>query len=138
MPRWAAVGVVYLAVGTVWILVLLLIVPTLIAQAQDLARKCTGADARRANAGSSRADCSCASSRSARSCARTPGATDAVGALILTLWTLVGGIVGIVTIVVLSFYFLVETTRSSGRSSGSSRAAGAFACARSRIRSPRR
>ena len=108
MPRWAAVGVVYLTVGTVWLLVLLLIVPTLITQAQDLARNAPGLmhDAQRWLIARGLLVRELTFGEVVR---ETPGATDAVGALILTLWTLVGGIVGIVTIVVLSFYFLVET-----------------------------
>ena len=108
MPRWVAVGVVYLAGGMVGIGVLLLVVPTLIAQAQDLARNLPGLvhDAQRWLIARGLLVRELTVGEVMR---ETPGATDAVGALVLTLWTLVGGIVGVVTIVVLSFYFLVET-----------------------------
>jgi predicted PurR-regulated permease PerM len=108
MPRWAAVGVVYLAGGTVGLVVLLMIVPTLIEQAQELARNLPGLlhDAQRWLIARGVLVRELTFGEVMR---ETPGATDAVGAVILTLWTLVGGIVGIVTIIVLSFYFLVET-----------------------------
>jgi predicted PurR-regulated permease PerM len=108
MPRWAAVAAVYLAVGAAWLLGMMLVVPTLIAQAQDLARNAPGLmhDVQRWLI----ARGLLVRERTFGEVVReTPGATDAVGALLLTLWTLVGGIVGVVTIVVLSFYFLVET-----------------------------
>jgi predicted PurR-regulated permease PerM len=108
MPRWRAVGLVYLAGGAVGLLVLLLIIPTLLAQAQDLARNTPGLlhDVQRWLIARGILVRELTFGEVVR---EAPGATDAVGALIQTLWTLVGGLVGIVTIVVLSFYFLVET-----------------------------
>jgi predicted PurR-regulated permease PerM len=99
---------VYLAVGAVGLMVLLVIVPTLVTQAQDLARNAPGLmhDAQRWLIARGLLVRELTFGEVVR---ETPGATDAVGALFQTLWTLVGGIVGIVTIVVLSFYFLVET-----------------------------
>jgi predicted PurR-regulated permease PerM len=107
MPRWRAVGLVYLAGGAVGLLVLLLIIPTLLAQAQDLARNTPGLlhDLQRWLIARGILVRELTFGEVVR---EAPGATDAVGALIQTLWTLVGGIVGIVTIVALSFYFLVE------------------------------
>jgi predicted PurR-regulated permease PerM len=107
LPRWAAVTVVYLVSGVVGLAVVLTIVPTLIGQMQDLARRAPellhqgqqwlighGVLGRELSVGE---------------VVRQPGATDAVGAVLGTVWTVLGGIVGVVTILVLSFYFLLET-----------------------------
>ena len=108
LPRWVAVAIVYLLSGTVGLVVLLMVVPTLMGQTQDLARQAPellhraqqwliahGVLGRELTMG--------------EVVREAPGATDAVGAVLLTVWTLLGGLVGVVTILVLSFYFLIET-----------------------------
>ncbi len=40
---------------------------------------------------------------------QTAGGTDAVGALVRTIWGFVGGIFGLLTILILAFYFLVDS-----------------------------
>jgi predicted PurR-regulated permease PerM len=108
LPRWGAVTVVYVLFGAAALAILILVVPTLIGQTQDLVRNAPallhhvqrwliaqGALARELPVG--------------ELVRETPGTTNAVGALVLTVWTLLAGLVGTVTIVVLSFYFLIET-----------------------------
>src|SRR5204862_3004874 len=105
--RWASVGLVSRAVGAVGLIVLLRVIPTLIAQTQDFVRNAPGLmhDVQRWLIARGLLVRELTFGEVVR---ETPGATDAVGAVLVTLWTLVGGIVGVVTIVVLSFYFLVE------------------------------
>ena len=108
LPRWAAVTVVYLVSGVLGLAVVLMVVPTLIGQMQDLAHRAPellhqGQQWLIAR-GVLRHELSVG-----EVVRQAPGATDAVGAVLLTVWTLLGGILGVVTILVLSFYFLLET-----------------------------
>lgn len=109
MPRWAAILIIYVAFIGAVVGVALLIVPPLVEQARALwsvlpdmlqraqqwlidrgllSRELTVREAVEQAPG---------------------GGTDAVGAVITAVWGLVGGVFGVVTILILAFYFLLES-----------------------------
>jgi predicted PurR-regulated permease PerM len=108
LPRWAAILSVYVALFAILVLFGMLMVPPLAAQASDfvnaapellsrgqrwlieqgiLTREITISEAVRQSP--------------------LPG-TDAVGTVVSALWGFVGGLFGIVTILIVTFYFLVD------------------------------
>lgn len=108
LPRWAAILVIYLLVIAVLVGVGLLVIPPLVTQTRQLwaalpellhhgqqwlvdrgwlSREMSVSEAVR----------------------KSPvGGTDAVGAVIGALWTFAGGVFGVVTILILTFYLLVD------------------------------
>ena len=108
LPRWAAAGIVYLIGGTAVLAIVLAVVPTLLGQAQELARSLPDllhqAQQWLVAHGVLRRELSLQEVAQ-----QAPGAGDAVGTVLLTVWTLMGGLFGMITIVVLSFYLLIET-----------------------------
>ena len=108
MPRVGAVVVVYVLTLVVGVAVLVSVLPTLVGQAQALVRHApdllaSGQQWLMAH-GIPRRELSLQ-----EMVRQAPVGGDAVGTLLLTLWGIVGGVFGVVTIFVLSFYFLVET-----------------------------
>jgi predicted PurR-regulated permease PerM len=109
VPRWAAILSVYAALVTVVILFVMLIVPPLVAQARELVtaapdllsraqqwliaqgiltREITIGDAVR----------------------QAPvGGTDAVTTVMSAIWRFVGGIFGVITILIVAFYLIIES-----------------------------
>src|SRR4051812_20734481 len=111
LPRWFAILVIYIAIVGVFILVALIVIPPLIAQATSLwagmpdefnrlqrilirynlmRRPITLAEAVQS--------------------APTGSGADAVGTVLIALSTFAGGIFAVVTVLILSFYFLIETS----------------------------
>jgi predicted PurR-regulated permease PerM len=108
LPRWAAILVIYLALVGALVGLAILVIPPLVSQARDLwaslptllhnaqqwliqrglmARELTLQEAVR----------------------QTPvGGSDAVGTVVGAIWGLVGGIFGVITILILTFYLLVD------------------------------
>ena len=108
LPRWAAIAVVYLVGGAVGLAILLAVVPTLLGQTQDFAHSLPHllheAQQWLVARGVLRRELSFQEVAS-----QAPGASDTVSTLLLTVWTLMGGLLGVITIIVLSFYLLIET-----------------------------
>jgi predicted PurR-regulated permease PerM len=107
LPRWAAILSVYVALFTVIVLFVMLMVPPLVTQARDflavapdlltrgqqwlidqgvLSREITISDAVR----------------------QAPAGTDAVTTVVSAIWGFVGGVFGVVTILIVAFYLLIE------------------------------
>ncbi|HEV3139148.1 MAG TPA: AI-2E family transporter [Vicinamibacterales bacterium] len=111
VPRWLAILVVYGAIVTIMGLVALAVVPPLVAQAESLWQRLPGEFNRMQSflidhglmSGSSRVTLEQAVQN-----APTGAATNAVGTVLIALGSLIGGIFGLVTVVILSFYLLVE------------------------------
>ena len=112
VPRWAAILVIYVCILGVVVTVLILIIPPIVAQARGLAmelprllhqgqqwlidrglltREISAREAVQQTAGSS-------------------GAQDTVGLIVGAVFGFVGGIFGLITMLVLAFYFLVDST----------------------------
>jgi predicted PurR-regulated permease PerM len=108
LPRWAAILSVYVALFTVIVLFVMLMVPPLAAQARDffavapdllsraqqwlidqgiLSREITISDAVR----------------------QAPAGTDAVSTVVSAIWGFVGGVFGLLTILIVTFYLLVDS-----------------------------
>src|SRR5437773_6197928 len=111
VPRWLAILVVYVTIVSVLVLVALTVVPPLVAQAEALWEK-TPAEFSKLQ--SFLIDHGMMSSASrvtleqAVQNAPSGTATNAVGTVLIALGSLVGGVFGIVTVVILSFYLLIE------------------------------
>lgn len=108
LPRTAAVLLVFACVVALGVAAGLLVVPTLVEQAQGLAERLPellhrtqtwlvghGLLARELSM--------------QELVSQAPVGSDAMGAVVSTVWGLVGGFFGVATILVLSFYFLVES-----------------------------
>lgn len=111
LPRWAAILIVYIALIGSLVGVGMMVFPPLVMQARELwaelptllergqqwlldhgliSQQVTMRDAVEQTAGAA-------------------GGTDAVGAVVRTIWGFVGGIFGLLTILILAFYFLVDS-----------------------------
>jgi predicted PurR-regulated permease PerM len=110
LPRWAAILVIYLIVISILVAVAIAVVPPLISQARELtaslpnllhklqvwlidrgllSRELTFTEAVQ----------------------KTPvGSSDAVGTVLSAVWGVVGGIFGVITILILTFYLLVDAS----------------------------
>jgi predicted PurR-regulated permease PerM len=107
LPRWGAILVIYLCFLSVVVGLALLVVPPLVSQARELwsafpemlrkgqqwlidrgllAREVTFREA----------------------VEQAPGTSDAVGTVVAALWGFVGGVFGVMTILILAFYLLLE------------------------------
>jgi len=111
VPRWLAILTVYGTIVSILILLALAVVPPLVAQAEQLWARLPEEFNK---AQSFFIDLGLMSSRSrvtlqqAVQNAPTGTATNAVGTVLVALGTVIGGAFGIVTVVILSFYLLVE------------------------------
>ena len=111
VPRWLAILGVYVAIVSVLVLVALTVVPPLVIQAEALWAKIPDEFNRLQ---SFLIDHGVMSSRSrvtleqAVQNAPTGTATNAVGTVLIAIGSVIGGVFGIVTVVILSFYLLVE------------------------------
>ena len=109
IPRWAAILSVYVALFTVIGLFVMLMVPPLAAQARDLVTAAPdllhraqlwlierGALSREITIG--------------EAVRQAPGAagSDAVGTVVSAIWGFVGGVFGVVTILIVAFYVLID------------------------------
>jgi predicted PurR-regulated permease PerM len=112
VPRWAAILVIYLCIIGAVVTVAILVIPPIVMQARELAmelprllhqgqqwlidhgiltREITAREAVQQTAGSG-------------------GAQDTIGLVVGAVWGFVGGIFGLVTMLVLAFYLLVDST----------------------------
>jgi predicted PurR-regulated permease PerM len=116
LPRWLAILVVYGSILTIVVLLALAIVPPLIAQAESLWQKLP-AEFNRLQ--SFLIDHRLMSNRSRvtleQAVQNTPtgAATNAVGTVLVAIGSLVGGAFAVVTVVILSFYLMVEADAMS-------------------------
>jgi predicted PurR-regulated permease PerM len=108
LPRWLAILVVYLAILAVLTVVLLTVLPTLISQARGFADYfpvlvergqryliARGLLRERLSVG--------------EMVQQAPIGGDFVGTVLVTVWGFLGGVFGLVTILILTFYLLVES-----------------------------
>jgi predicted PurR-regulated permease PerM len=109
IPRWLAILVIYVAIVALLVLVALAVVPPLIAQAGALwARMPAEFDKIQAFLIRYKLMRSPITLAEVVQNAPTGSANDAVGTVLVALSSLVGGVFGFVTILILSFYLLVE------------------------------
>lgn len=107
VPRWLAILIVYLSILAVVSGISFTVFPPLVRQAQEfskhLPQMIDGAQKYLVSHG-------ILSSRMtfADIVQQTPGSADAFNTLVVTIWGLIGGVFGIVTILFLTFYLLVE------------------------------
>lgn len=109
VPRWAAILSVYAALVTVVILFVMLMVPPLAAQARELVT--TAPDllsrAQRWLIGQGILNREITIGEAVR---QAPvGGTDAVTTVVSAIWGFVGGLFGVVTILIVAFYLLIES-----------------------------
>jgi predicted PurR-regulated permease PerM len=107
LPRWAAILILYLSVIAGVAVTLAFVLPPLVTQAQQLVARGPTLVAKGQRAlvdyGILQHQMSM---RDVVSQAPEPG--DALGALVLATWSVVGGLAGFVTVLILTYYFLVE------------------------------
>jgi predicted PurR-regulated permease PerM len=109
LPRWLAILTVYLAILGVLSAVALMVVPPLAQQAQELWTRLPGLvdDAQDWLIARDILNHRLTIGEAVR---QAPGSTgDAAGALLSAVWGVAGGLFGIVTILILTFYLLVES-----------------------------
>jgi predicted PurR-regulated permease PerM len=108
LPRWLAILVVYSAILAAVAIMLLTIMPTVISQAREFAQyvpqlldrgqrylMARGLLRERLSVG--------------EMVQQAPFGGDMVGTLLLTVWGFIGGVFGLITILILTFYLLVES-----------------------------
>ena len=108
IPRWLAILIVYLAILGVLAGIAFLILPPFVGQAREFATHVPQLLERAQSWLMARGVL-----REQKSLGeiveQAPGTTDVVGTMILTFWGLAGGVLGIVSVVILTFYLLVDT-----------------------------
>jgi predicted PurR-regulated permease PerM len=109
IPRWAAILVIYLLLIAVIVLIGMVIIPPLVTQARELWSRAPDL-LHRAQLWliQRRILTSEISVREAVQESSVDG-TDAVGAIIAAIWGVVGGVFGLITLLILAFYLLVES-----------------------------
>jgi predicted PurR-regulated permease PerM len=109
LPRWAAILVIYLALIGALIGVGMLTIPPLVEQGRELAAALPSMSERTQQWLIDRKILSePITMRTAVEQSPIPG-TDAVGTVLGAVWGVVGGLFGFVTILILAFYFLVDS-----------------------------
>ena len=111
VPRWAAILVIYLFIIGVIVGITILVVPPIVMQARELAMELPrllhqgqqwlmnrGLLAREISA-----------QEAVQQTATSSGAQDTIGLLVNAVWGFVGGVFGVITILVLAFYLLVDS-----------------------------
>jgi predicted PurR-regulated permease PerM len=110
LPRWAAILLVYITLIGTLVVIGVLVVPPLVEQARELWSALPGMVQRGQqwliDRGLSTRQLSV---REAVEQTANAGGTDAVGTVVRTVWGLVGGVFGLLTILILAFYFLVDS-----------------------------
>ena len=110
MPRWSAILIIYLLFIAILVAVAMLVLPPLIAQARDLWSEMPGLIQRGQQWLIERGLLSRELSMR-EAVEQAPGTrTDAVGTIVGALWSFVGGIFGLVTILILAFYLMVDSS----------------------------
>lgn len=109
VPRAFAILVIYLAIVGVAVLIGLLVVPPLVEQARDLWARAPQAfnDIQNFLIRHKLMTRPVTLEEAVQSAPAGSGG-NAVGTVLVALWSLIGGVFGLVTILILSFYFLVE------------------------------
>ena len=109
MPRWAAILIIYLLFIGALVAVAMLVLPPLVAQARELWAELPMHLQRGQQWLVDRGLISRALSVR-EAVQQAPGnKTDAVGTIVSALWSVVGGIFGLVTILILAFYLMVDS-----------------------------
>jgi predicted PurR-regulated permease PerM len=109
LPRWAAILAIYLSVIAVFVGVAMMILPPLITQARELWATLPGLLQQAQQWLLDRGLLSRPITVSdAVQQTPVPG-TDAVGAVVTAVWSVVGGVFGLVTILIIAFYLLVDS-----------------------------
>lgn len=107
LPRWAAILVLYLTILGVVGVGALIVLPTLIGQAREFAQQAPSLVESVQRWAVSRG--LLAERLTMREVVQqAPVGTETVGTLLSTIWGLLGGVFGLLTILILTFYFLVE------------------------------
>jgi predicted PurR-regulated permease PerM len=111
VPRWLAILAIYVAILTVVVLIALAVVPPLVAQAQALWEK-VPAEFNRVQSFLIENGLMSSQSRvtlqQAVQNAPSGAATNAVGTVLVAIGTVIGGAFRVVTVIIFSFYLLVE------------------------------
>jgi predicted PurR-regulated permease PerM len=111
LPRWAAILIIYLCFIGVLVGLGLLVIPPLVAQARDMYSELPDMLHRGQQWLIDRGIMSRELSFS-EAVERAPGSgSDAVGTVIGAIWGFVGGIFGLVTILILAFYLMLDADR---------------------------
>jgi predicted PurR-regulated permease PerM len=109
VPRWLAILVIYAAIVTVIVLLGLLIVPPLVAQAESLwARMPSEFNRFQAFLIRNKLMTHPVTLEEAVQNAPTGAGGNAVGTVLIAISSLIGGIFGLITILILTFYLLIE------------------------------
>jgi len=111
VPRWAAILSVYLVIVAVFVLLGLLVVPPLVAQASALWERAPAEfDKAQAWLRQHHMMTRRITFEQAVENAPTGASANAVGTILVAISSVVGGLFGLITILILSFYFLVEAS----------------------------
>jgi predicted PurR-regulated permease PerM len=108
LPRWAAILSVYIALVTVIVLFVVLMVPPLAAQASDLVSAAPDLLSRAQQWLIERGILSREITIGEAMSQAPVAGTDAVGTVLGAIWGFVGGVFGVVTILIVAFYLLVD------------------------------
>jgi predicted PurR-regulated permease PerM len=111
VPRWAAILVIYLAIIGVIVSVAILVIPPIVMQARalgmELPRLLHQGQQWLINHGLLTREIS---AQEAVQTAGGSGAQDTIGLIVATVWSFVGGVFGLITMLVLTFYLLVDSS----------------------------
>jgi predicted PurR-regulated permease PerM len=113
MPRWSAVLVIYLIFLGILVAIAMLVFPPLITQARELWAEAPGYLERGQQWLVDRGLLGAPLSM-LEAVEQAPGKTDAVGTIFGAIWSVVGGIFGLVTILILAFYLMVDSENIVG------------------------
>ena len=112
VPRWAAILVIYLCIIGAIVGVAILVIPPIVMQARELAmelpRLLHQGQQWLVNHGLLTREIS--AQEAVQQTAGSSGAQDTIGLLVNAVWGFVGGVFGLITILVLAFYLLVDSS----------------------------
>jgi predicted PurR-regulated permease PerM len=112
VPRWAAILVIYLCIIGAIVGVAILVIPPIVKQARELAmdlpRLLHQGQQWLVNHGLLTREIS--AQEAVQQTAGSSGAQDTIGLLVNAVWGFVGGVFGLITILVLAFYLLVDSS----------------------------
>jgi predicted PurR-regulated permease PerM len=110
VPRWAAILVIYLCIIAVVVSIAIMVVPAIIMQTRDMLMQLPTwlhqAQQWLINRGLLTREIS--AQEAVQQTASRSGAQDAVGLLVGAIWGVVGGVFGVITMLVLAFYMIVD------------------------------
>ena len=111
VPRWAAILVIYLSIIGAIIGVGILVIPAIVTQARDLAtelpRLLHQGQQWLINHGLLTREIS--AQEAVKQTATSSGAQDTIGLIATAVWGFVGGVFGVITMLVLAFYLMVDS-----------------------------